>query len=171
MSKLWPRLSLTLPGPVQPQVCQSCGRHRIILPKFGLGLWQECDEHDRPTPIHIFLCISCNLTRDAYGQGNPREYKRGLVERHPRMYIQTDLNSWIPGLMDLCSDCRWLDDLECKYPEPTERRVTGPEPVVFHVSGSKAVRGWHSIPKPPEACSVLAGRGKGEALEELLRGW
>ena len=83
MPDRWPRLTITLTGPNQPEVCRSCGEPADYL-------WQECDDRDKPEFRWFWLCDKCSDK---------------IIEPHPRLYNDVHRHAPAPGAMLICSDC------------------------------------------------------------------
>ena len=90
----WPRLSETLDGPKNPELCQACGGHGDV------HLWMEHDDQDKPTAVAVILCGPCSDR---------------IIESHPRLYARLPKNSPFPGCMPVCVDCIYRDGLCCTH--------------------------------------------------------
>lgn len=138
-----PRLSTTLQPFRSRQLCQRCG-HK------GARGWIEHDHHDKPEPIYIFLCKTCEDI---------------LIEPHPRLYRPFQPNEPLPGVMDICEPCAHRDGSRCKCPLATFNGGAEPglqidiaTPASAFVDGPK-FRGRVAIwPTPATGCSGLAKR-------------
>ncbi len=104
----WPRLSETLRGRV-PGACQECGRTEAHAPPAKLTYWRECDDSDRETHRFIVLCRSC---------------ADRIIEPHPRLYREQPRDTPMPGVMEICNDCKHRAGLACE--SPTARFNGGP---------------------------------------------
>jgi hypothetical protein len=139
MSESWPKLSETLPGPVTPDRCQSCGA-------WGdTDRWREHDEHDQPTPVVVVLCRPCSDK---------------IIEPHPRLYARLQGNEPHAGAMPLCLDCQHRDGTRCAHPGARANGGPGIEiyikqPYRVHVCRSpRRLSGWETLwPAPAQGCS------------------
>lgn len=97
-----PRLSETLRPFRSRKVCQKCG-HADPSPLYPLKVsaWIEHDHKDRPQAIYVFLCEACS---------------KEIIEPHIRLYRQAQQFEPLPGIMDLCADCRWREGSRCTNP-------------------------------------------------------
>lgn len=137
----WPKLSVTLPHPANPHLCQNCESDQ------HLGIWIEHDETDQPTSTLIALCRRCSDK---------------IIEPHPRLYAQAPVNAPIPGAMALCVLCVQRDGLRCRAAKMNGGpgiTVTAVRPFVAHIDGRDVKTGkrfgrWiHDYSSPPSACT------------------
>lgn len=143
----FPRLSLELPGPRDPEHCQACGRAGAI--DDNLVRWGECDDQDglAAAPPIVVLCRSCS---------------NRLIEPHPRLYHELERFRPVPGAMPLCVGCSYLEALRCKHPHLKANggpglQLTFPAPIEGFVCGRPHGRGGHFIDFTGPA-SKCAGR-------------
>jgi hypothetical protein len=138
----WPKLSVTLPHPANPHLCQNCQSG-----DFNLGIWIEHDEADQPTSTLIALCQRCSDK---------------IIEPHPRLYAQAPVNAPIPGAMSLCILCVFRDGLRCRMAKLNGGpgiTVTAAKPLVCHIDGRDRKTGkrfgrWiHDYSTPTSACT------------------
>ena len=135
----WPKLSVTLPHPANPHLCQQCqGTKNLVV-------WIEHDAADQPTSTLIVLCRRCSDI---------------IIPPHPRLYSEAPVNAPIPGAMALCIDCLNRDGLRCRMAKVNGGpgiTVTAAKPLVIHVDGSKGGKRWsrwiHDYSTPPSACT------------------
>jgi hypothetical protein len=141
----FPRLSVTLEHPRQPDTCQSCGRKPDGLgmneesARLWLERWIEHNDNDGPgnrvagradlALIIVVLCPSCS---------------RRIIEPHPRLYSRMDRNKPWPGsMMHLCLDCKFRDGLTCTHPDS---KLNGGDGLMMNVA--QPVRGFVDARKP-----------------------
>ena len=143
-SQAWPRLSQTLPVK-HPHQCGQCGvKETGAAP---LGLWQECDQNDKPEMRYVLLCEGCSSS---------------IIEPHVRLYFHLDRNAPAPGAMGICADCKFRDGLWC-----ARAKANGGDGVT--ISAAPATRGFIDgrdssgrrwgremtfYGRPPSACSA-----------------
>ena len=90
-----PRLS-DLTGNTDIYHCAGCGFVREHVPR-----WQEHDHFDKPEMRVVCLCKRC---------------AKRMVGPHPRLYRELELFEPMPGAMQVCIGCRWLERVACKCP-------------------------------------------------------
>lgn len=135
-----PGLSVTLTHLKSAVTCQSCG----IAGTAGLQRWRECDEWDKPTRSIVVLCDRCT---------------KKLINAHPRLYVQLDLNEPAPGCMPLCVGCIHRDGNDCTHADLKANggeglTLTFPHPTVMFITCTpRRFGGNHRIyPGPVSAC-------------------
>lgn len=143
--KNWPRLSETLPHAAHPKLCGNCGVHDDTK---LVHVWIEHDVNDRPERRFVALCDACSDK---------------IIEPHPRLYARMDENAPLPGVMDLCVDCKHRSGLNCSSPLAKFNggdgiSITADKPMVYHMDGrDKKGRRWsrwgQSYSNPPKACT------------------
>lgn len=159
-SPAWPRLSERLNPFKNRKTCQKCGRkegditpvqktfpginellmgqNRADKTKLGHVMtvypWVEHDHNDKPEPIYVFLCTKCS---------------NELIEPHVRLYRQGQKFEPLPGIMDICADCKWREMSRCKCPAATFNggpdpglKFEGPTPSVCFVDGTRKGKRW-----------------------------
>lgn len=139
LSEATPRLSASLRPFTSRCKCQRCGH---AGPK--VGGWQEHDHHDKPEPIYVFLCEKCG---------------KELIGPHARLYSQIWPNSPLPGIMDICADCRWRDRSRCTCPltlfnggAGIKIEIVKPSTAHLYCGGGRG--GWKNIyTHPATGCS------------------
>lgn len=116
-----PGLSETLPGPVHPHVCQSCGAEGLGLDgdHEALTRWRECDAWDKPTMRVVVLCLRCS---------------KKLIDKHPRLYISLQQAEPFPGSMEICVPCKHRDGVSCKCPIAKHNGGSG-----MRIDGGRAI--------------------------------
>jgi hypothetical protein len=115
-------LSETLPFDPHPARCQSCG----IPGTRDLRRWRECDPEDLPTAVVVVLCGPC---------------EKRLIEPHPRLYIQLQMNEPAPGCMGICCHCINRRGTACGHYRAKANggpgvELTYPQPTAMHVCRS-----------------------------------
>jgi hypothetical protein len=133
-----PGLSVTLTGPVHPNVCQSCAGLGQVR---GMRYWRECDEWDKPTPTVVALCPTCSDR---------------LITPHARLYVAIDHNEPVPGVMALCSLCRHRAGTRCTLARVHGGPgviVTAAKPTVMFICGRGIGGALRHYPRPASACS------------------
>lgn len=140
MSERWPRLSVTLPGPLAVDRCARCQADH------DLARWQEHDDRDGRENIVIVLCETCSAA---------------IIEKHPRLYRR--LHAWepFPGSMPPCVACTHRDGTRCTHPDLKANGgpglvLTYPHPMHALVDGVRGGRrtGWRETiwRGPVETC-------------------
>lgn len=139
----WPKLSETL-HPLLWGACQRCAVQGVL--HHELVVWQEHDDHDKPTPVAVVLCKRCSE----------------VIEPHPRLYARVSANTPLPGVMELCRECIWRRGYLCGHPNLTVNGGPGleiqyPRPTVAMVDGVRNGRrtGWREVwwSGPPTGCA------------------
>lgn len=95
---IWPKLSELQLG----RSCVGCALDEVLV---QLKAWEEHDDSDRPTGVVVLCCEACE--------------RRGLIEKHPRLYRPVDAMEPLPGSMQICAGCRWLEasgGIRCCHP-------------------------------------------------------
>lgn len=114
----WPKLSETLPAPIDMMSCQRCHK------ECDLERWEEHDDNDQPTGVVICICDDCS---------------KEIIEKHPRLYRELHTFEPHPGSMVCCRECPFRNGLLCNHPALKANGGNGlvikyPEPTVAHIS-------------------------------------
>lgn len=140
--KPWPRLSQSLRGTRAPGSCQACSGT-----PSDVDAWEEHDESDRREGIAVLLCLPCS---------------KRLIDPHPRLYRRVQAREPFPGLMDLCTGCRYRSGVDCGHPDLKRNGgaglvITFPQPVNVHVNRGRGRSGWENLyMAPPRDCAGRA---------------
>ena len=97
-----PGLSLTLAGPRDPRLCQSCGVPHH--PGNPLARWLEADSRDAFTVASrvVVLCRRCSDR---------------TIEPHARLYEPLPNGAAFAGCMSVCIRCNHRSGVRCESPE------------------------------------------------------
>lgn len=135
-----PRLTSGLNPFISRIKCQRCGHTGPEVRG-----WIEHDHHDQPEYLYVFLCKKCSNV---------------LIDPHPRLYSQVMPNAPLPGIMDICADCRHRLRSQCisklaKFNGGPGLKIDIVAPATAHITCSpRRNSGWIKIyTHPATGCS------------------
>lgn len=120
-----------------------------------VSAWIEHDHNDRREAIYVFLCEACG---------------KRISEPHIRLYRQAQQHEPLPGIMDICADCKWRVLSRCTNPkavfnggaEPGLRiDIKGASKAHVYYGGGKGEWLWF-FTEPATGCSGQELKAKNE---------